>query len=315
MSEEKPMAFPETKIEVKVVESPLISELLANDPFAFITDADWEQEITEEQEIASAKFDREREGNERRAKRLTNCGKLGYRYQRLTGYPTKLIFRCGLHRECDYCLGLRAYFEKISVLDTTKKKEMVVVRKSKSDTTKMLRGIKKSKFSRFPQEGEDITLIEKSVAIAKGIEGQEAGFDWAMDQNWEEIVKTPEGRSKSGSMNKRQFSKPKKDSVTVNAKLFTTDASPRIVEEVMQSTWRETAHLDPKNAQEWKRDNSLRVGMDVRKLRKMGFTCDVYGKNVGIVEDELNWRNSIGSYTHNPTSKNGIIPEIPPKTQ
>ena len=112
MSEEKPMAFPETKIAIKETATEvgtegytksLVEEMLAADPFAFVTDADWEQEFTEEQEIAMAKFDQERGANERRIKRLANCGKLGYRYKRLTGFPTRLIFRCGLHRECDYC--------------------------------------------------------------------------------------------------------------------------------------------------------------------------------------------------------------------
>lgn len=295
------IAHPQTKIEVTELKDATTAELLANDPFAFVTDADWEQEFTEEQEIAMAEYDQEKGANERRIKRLANCGQLGYRYKRLTGFPTRLIFRCGLHRECDYCLSMRAYIEKTSIFDTLKKREMVVVRKSKSDTTKMLRGVDKSEFSRFPQENDDIILVDKKTAREKGIEGEEADLDWAMQQNWEEIVKTPKGRNRSGSMNKRQFAKPKKKSVVVNAKIFVSSAPQRIVYEVMLSTWRETSHLDPKNALEWKKGNDLRVRLDVNKLKKMGYTCDVYGKNVGIVEDELNWRNSISSYTDNPT--------------
>ena len=289
------MAFPQTKIEIK---DATTAELLANDPFAFITDMDWEQEFTEEQEIATAEFDREREGSERRVKRLTDCGNWGSWFDGHTGKRAGVVFRCNLYRECPHCLSIRAEKEHTWIMVKALQKDMIAVYMESKSATNKLRKVDKTDYIRYPQEnGIDLVIIDNAVAERKEINGTPADCNWVQEQNWDKIVKTPKGRNKSGTMHIPPTPKDDEKFEMISIKQFTSNAPMDIKNSLMDKVIEETPHLLPKNAKEVKKAIDYRFSSTTKKLREAGYSYNTYAKKQKIVESKISWGsfNSVNS--------------------
>lgn len=309
------MILPQTKDAPKVAETKV-----AFDPLSFLDAALLENslEITDEMEEALAKLDQDKEAEKRHAKRLADCGKWGNWYHQHTGSRTGHFFRCGMHRECDYCLKIRAEKEYKWILDTSFDKEMVVIKRPKDNATKVLRDVKKTEYIRFPQKHVDVILMSKEAAKEKGVEGIVVDPIWVKEQDWKEMVNTPQGRNKSGTMHIPPSPKQDKKFEIISVKLFITNAPSNISNRAMDDVEDETLSMKPKNAKEVKKTIDYRTKLATTRLRQAGYSIRFYNKKLKVVESEISFGNNKSLNTGNPTlplPQHGTIPEIPPETQ
>lgn len=310
------MTLPQTRLpEIKIAPETKA----AIDPFTFLDEAlENSFELTDEMEDALRELDRKNANQRNRDKRLANCGKWGNWYHQHRGNRTGHYFRCGLHRECANCLEIRANKEFKWVLNTSFDKEMIIIKRPKDNATKVLRDVKKTDYIRFPQEHVDVIIMSKKAAEEKGVKGFAADPAWVKEQDWKEMVKTPQGRNKSGTMHIPPSSKENDKFTIIAIKQFVTDAPRGVSNEIMDAVEVETADLNPKNAKEVKKAIDYRMGLATKRLREAGYSVSLYEKKVKVVESKISWGNNKGLNTGNPTSgtpRNEAIPRIPPETQ
>ena len=170
---------------------------MTSDLFRALEQIDADKPFSDEDEHRLATSSTEKHREEKRAQRISDCGKWSNWYNPHSGKRTGFIFKCGLFRYCNACLERRADEEYELMKTAALEKRMIAKVVDPKEATKLIRKADKSEYIRFPQEnGTDLLLLDESVGIA----GVAVDLNWVIQQDWSTLVQTPEGRNKSGTM-------------------------------------------------------------------------------------------------------------------
>lgn len=244
--------------------------------------------LTDEQEESLKESEHEARREKRRQQRMQDCGNWSYWYNPHTGKQTSFTFKCGLFRDCRACLERRADTEYEWVRDTVKDKSLKVLRVSSKEATNLLRRKDKTEYVRYPQEdGIDLLIVSGEA----GIEGKEIDYEWVCTQDWTEIVCTPKGRNKSGSVHVPP-SDDLEDFSLITTRQFTTDANRQQVVDAMQEAEEETSELDPKNPSEVLKALNVRFNTATNKLKADGYKVQVYDKRLRLIHSRIDWQSN-----------------------
>ncbi len=279
---------------------------MTTDLFYALEQIDADNPISDEYEKRLETSSTEKKREEKRAQRISDCGKWSNWYNPHNGERTGFVFQCGLFRYCDACLKKRAEEEyellKIAALD----KHMVMKIVTSKEATNLIRKVDKTEYIRYPQEnGNDLLFLDESV----GMEGVAVNLGWVMRQDWTTIVQTPEGRNKSGTMHMPVDDETPDEFSIINTKQFITNANRRVTNQAMGEAIRETASLDPKTPDAVVAALRKRVGIATNKLRQQGFTVTIYDKRLKLIHSLVDWTGQRSGrikrlYTENPTRAN-----------
>ena len=271
--------------------------------FSVLEQIDADNPISDEYEKRLETTRKEKNREEKRAQRISDCGKWSNWYNPHSGKRTGFIFQCGLFRYCDECLEKRAEEEYTLLKTAALDKRMIMKIVTAEEATKLIRKAEKTEYIRYPQEnGNDILFLDESV----GIEGVEVDLGWVMKQDWTNIVQTPEGRNKSGTMHIPVDDETPEEFSIINTKQFITNANQRVTNQVMGEAIQETASLDPKTPDAVVAALRKRVAIATHKLRQQGFTVTVYSKRLKLIHALVDWTGQSSGrikrlYTENPT--------------
>lgn len=271
--------------ETKTIES--IFGLPAEDIDMILREAD--RELTPEEEIEQELFFKQMKKSQKRAKRLQDCGRFAYWFDPHTGKRAGYSMRCDLFRECPRCLQHRAYteYERMKNCMLYKELKMIIV-DSKKDGSALLRGIHKTKYARYPQmDGTEIIFFEKGI-FGDDI-GEEIPTGWIAKQDWAEIVLTPEGRNKSGTVHIPVVSDDEEPYTIINAKQFVTDAPQELTDQLCDETIAETANMQPETPEEVLLYMNRRLRTTIKKLKERGYECRIYQKKLKVIHSRIDW--------------------------
>lgn len=256
-----------------------------------LTDEDFEgAEITDEMENALHQHSYQAEKQARKQKRLHDCGNWSYYFDPHTGNRLAYTFKCGLFRDCQQCRIFRAYNEYIHLQTTVERENLLLMFEvSFDEAEQMTRGKGKDQYIRYPQAETEIVIMKQEDTLQ---EGTIVTSEWLREQNWFEIVNTPMGRNKSGTLHMPRDKKEVVKFTFVPMKYFTSDAPYSIVINAMDQATRETINHLPTTPEEVKTGLDDRVKIATRKLRELGFVVTMYVKQVKIEHDKINWEIS-----------------------
>ena len=277
------------------------------DLFYFLEQIDADKQFSDEDEKRLDKTRNEKNREEKRAQRISDCGKWSNWYDPHTGQRTGFTFQCGLFRYCDACLQKRASKEHTFLKTAVLERRMVMKIVTAEEATKLIRKAEKNEYIRYPQKnGNDLLFLDEAV----GIEGVAVDLAWVMKQDWTTIVQTPEGRNKSGTMHMPIDDEVLEDFSIINTKQFVTNANRRITNQAMRDASQETAKLDPKTPETVVAALYKRFSIATAKLRRQGYVVTVYNKRLKLIHSRIDWNGQKSSgqikrlYTENPTRSN-----------
>lgn len=256
--------------------------------------------LTDEDEEKLRKQDALERKAARRLQRLQDCGRWSYYFDAHNGNRTAYVFKCKLFRDCDKCRKDRAHNESYNIRKVSLSKPMIAIRTTTDEATKMLRGVDKEDYVRYPQENYDLVIINKEIKeISNSIS---IDTQWMSNQNWELIVSTPEGRNKSGQIH---LPKPVEDDRKfdiVATEQIVSDAPREVVQDAMDEAIRRTAYLDPKDIEGIEHGLHERLKIAKRILRMGKYSVNTYQRKQKVIIENISWKNSC-SITQNPTSR------------
>lgn len=235
---------------------------------------------------------------EKRTRRLSDCGNWSHFYDPHNGRQKSFIFRCELFRECERCLEYRGAREREWMKDASLRNDKVIVRGSQKEIDSLLnrkhegQEIEKSNYARYPQKDADDILIIEKRCISEEAESDDLRLGWVLSQDWSEILNTPEGRNKSGTVHCPPSDENMDEFTLITTKQFITDAQQSEVVRAMREAEEETAELDPRTPDEVVEALGKRFGVATAKLRKQGYNVQVYAKRLRLVHERINWRNN-----------------------
>lgn len=251
--------------------------------------AEAEQELTPEEETEQELLFKQVRKAQKRAKRLQDCGKFAYWFDPHTGRRTGYPMRCDLFRECPNCLQHRAYveYERIKKALLYKDLKMITI-ENQREGTNFIRGVHKTKYIRYPQmDGTEIIFFEREAFDEDT--GIEIPTGWIAQQDWTEIVLTPEGRNKSGTGHIISADDDEEPFTIINAKQFVTDAPGDITEKLCEETVEETEDMRPTTPQEVLLCMNRRLRTTVKKLKDRGYDCRIYQKKLKVIHSRIDW--------------------------
>lgn len=284
--------------------------------FAFLDEIDEDQTLINEYERelgVSITLDQalffldhpdEKKKFKRKRNRIDNCGSWSNWYDPHTGKRTGYFFYCGAFRECSRCLEKRAEREldwmKKSFL-TGKLNALTKTIADRQTVSKMLRGIHKDEYVRYPQsDGTDLLLSDPTLGLA----GEKIGISWIMNQDWKEILSTPEGRNKSGVIHIPKLTeKPEKFSI-ITTQQFTSDASQEVINGTMDEVVQETFSMNPQSAEEVEDYINDRSRRAIDKLKEQGYVTSIFVKKVKVVHNKIAWQRQNSLFNNSVNTKN-----------
>lgn len=253
----------------------------------------------------------------RKLQRLNDCGKYAWYFSGETGEQVGYVKRCGLFRECPSCLQYRVKQERewieIKLLNT----EMVTVTINDLDkANNLVRKAHKTQFIRYPQlDDTDLFLLNKAFAKKHEINGTPVTSEWLQAQDWKEILNTPVGRNKSGTMHVPKSPKPESKFSIIQATQIVTNAENTVVICTMNKAIKSTAAMDPKTADEVVDCLNLRMGYVKRALQEQGYEVHEYIKKQKVNHNAIDWQKSRSinmPYTENSTRGHRFASDKPP---
>ncbi len=284
--------------------------------FAALQQIDADKSFSDEEIEKLDNLEKSQKRIEKREKRKADCGNWSNWYDPHTGRRTGFTFRCGLFRMCPSCLTERADVEYEWMQQTSLDKRMVVTELlDPKEATKMLRGVDKTDYVRYPQEeGGDLIIVNEDV----GISGRGIDLEWVVNQDWEEIVKTPAGRNKSGTIHVPVSDEDVEEFSIITTTQFITSATRQETIHAMDLVVEETRGLNPTTPDEVVDALQKRISMATSKLKQAGFTVHMYSKQLKLIHSKIDWGAEVGFrvnkriYTENPTRLRARVPEKVP---
>lgn len=229
----------------------------------------------------------------RKQQRLHDCGKWGYYFDPHTGKQTGFTYSCDLFRECPICREKRANREKKWVVESyhrAKKNFLFVTAKDQQEANKLLRGVNKKQYVRYPQQsGFEYIFLSGELESQLDITYDVVTPDFLRELNWMEIVNTPEGRNKSGSMHTPVSQKNPEPFQIIEIEQFIPNAPGEIVDRAMQYAIAQTLDLLPEDAREVKEAIDQRVALAIEFLKENGYTVRTYSKKLKVIISRINW--------------------------
>lgn len=256
-----------------------------------LTDDDFEgAELTDEMENALYQHSHQANKQARKQKRLHDCGNWSYYFDPHTGNRLAYPFQCKMFRDCQQCRRQRAYKEYAHLHETVVREDPLVAFDISFDEAEMLtRGKGKDQYIRYPQADTEIVIMKQRDTVQ---EGTLVTSKWLTEQNWLEIVNTPEGRNKSGTLHMPREKKEVVKFTFVPMKYFTSDAPYMTVINAMDEATDQTSDHLPATPEEVKTGLDERIKIATRKLKKLGFVVTMYVKQVKIEHDKIDWEIS-----------------------
>jgi len=244
----------------------------------------------------------------RQQKRMNECGMWSNWFDPHTGQKTGFIFRCDLFRQCPRCLEYRAEKEKGWVSNAVSQHEdnIYVISLSKEDATKLLRNVPKTDYIRYPQEnGQDLVFAGEGLFIAH-TDRQHVSNEWIYTTDWTEILDTPTGRNKSGTLHVPVAEASKEDFSIINTKQFITNAPRQVVDAAMDKAVADTPHFKPQDAEEVERYLQDRANRAIKQIVRQGYTISDYLKRLKVIHKKISWKN-ISINTKKPTQEINLL--------
>jgi hypothetical protein len=254
-----------------------------------------EHEPTPEEEAELILFEKAALRASRREKRLRDCGSWAYWFDPHTGQRSGYLMYCDIFRECSRCLLRRATKEYEWMKKAVLAKDINVVKiEDKRTASNLVRGVHKSKYARYPlEDGTELVFID---ANEKEI-GEKAELEWIMKQDWSEIVSTPKGRNKSGTIHVPASPEDEEPFTIIKAKQFVTDAPVEQVEQAAEEVIAETDYMRPENPKDVLLYLNRRLSMTIRKLKAQGFDCRVYQKKLKVIHSRIDWSGEMPDFS------------------
>ena len=249
-------------------------------------------DITDEMELALDNLSMMARVREKRDRRRADCGKWSYWYDAHTGKRQGYIFFCDLFRDCERCLNRRAEQEKKWILDAHLEKDLVAVIVTPEEAKRIVRntGAKKKNYVRYPYE-DNGTIVEM-IVIQK--EFYDAGFEvdmrWILEQDWKNVVATPEGRNKSGTVHMPRTPEDEQGAFTIiDTNQIVTDAPSEMVIAEMDNIIEETSDYDPRTAEEVQECLKHRTTLLKTRLRMLEYNVTLYNKHIKLIHHKIDW--------------------------
>ncbi len=228
-------------------------------------------------------------------RRVDDCGKWAYWFDPHTGKKASFVFRCGLFRECDICLAIRADREYKWMHKTSFHKRMLAIRLTRKEANNFVRNIKKQDYVRYPLKGGiDLVIANEETKIENGVE---VTVGWVVKQNWEHLTNTPKGRNKSGVIHVPEAKEITEEFSIIATKQFITNAPKDIANAIIDESIKETIYLNPKNPNDVKNALYQRNTTTIHKLKQQGFTVTIYEKKLKLIHSKISWLKKIGNKT------------------
>lgn len=231
---------------------------------------------------------------QRRMQRIIDCGKYAWHFDPHTGHKNGYIRFCDNFRECQTCLERRAKKEyewmKKKVYEGKIKMVCRIV-SSREEANRLVRGVNKDQYVRYPQEdGTEIIFFDKEA----NVNGNPINPGWMRGNKdkWSKWVLTPEGRNKSGTMHVPATPEEKEPFTTVTIKQFVADAPDSTVSEIMDKVVEETEHMRPETPEEVEQFSETRFMMATAQLSKQGISFRVYEQKMKVYHNKIDWSKS-----------------------
>lgn len=233
---------------------------------------------------------------EKHFKRLKDCGNFAYWFDPHSGKRSGFVLHCDLFRECPSCLQRRATREYQWMKYAVITKHINFVRMDdRQKVNNMVRGLDKTQYVRYPLvDGTEIIFLD---ANERPDTGEKAESLWLSKQDWAEIVTTPEGRNKSGTLHIPSSPEEEEAFTIITAKQFVTEAPINLVEETADQVVADTDYMRPENPQEVRTYLNRRLNMTVKKLREQGHECRVYHKKLKVIHSRIDWGGDMPNFS------------------
>jgi len=261
-------------------------------------------EVAEREEFSYAALntlDRERGKEEKRQKRINDCGSWSYWFNPHTGGKESYMFRCQMFRECEVCLRDRAEKEQERLQDKMIDEQpmsWIIVPDEQIKKTLRNSGASKDDYVCYPLQNETQLLIIYSDFNV----GEPVTFTWITAQDWTNIANTPVGRNKSGTLTVPPAPEDEEAFSIVEVELFITTASGETVNSIMDEAIQETFDMHPETIEEIERCLSIRTDKAIKLLKELGHSVTIYYRNFKVTHCDISWSfNSVN--TENITSK------------
>jgi hypothetical protein len=249
-----------------------------------------EYEPTPEEEAKYDEMVKAANKAEKHAKRLKDCGSFSYWFDPHSGRRSGYVMHCDLFRECQQCLQRRASREydwmKKAVIKNGNIRRTIVA--NQKEGTAFVRGVHKTKYARYPlMDGTELIFFDAEIKDEDI--GREVDLKEMMWEDWTEIVLTPEGRNKSGTLHVPTSPDDEEPFTIINSKQFVTEAPTELIEKTTDEVVAETDYMRPTTPQEVLLYLNKRLKMTVTKLRAHGYDCRVYQKKLKVIHSRIDW--------------------------
>ena len=257
------------------------------------------------------KIDREKEKEEKRKKRIDDCGSWSYWFDPHTGKRQSYVFRCQMFRECEVCLRERAEQEQERLQDKMiddKPMRWSIVQDG--EIKKVLRntGAKKEDYVCYPLKDGTHLLITSGLDISCS---ETVTFSWITKQDWTNISDTPIGRNKSGTLTVPPVPEDEEESSIVEIEMFITNASSTLVNTIMDEIVEETFDMNPETVEDVERCLTIRTSKVTKQLKDLGHSVTIYYRNFKVIHSDISWSfNSVNTknFTNKQTLKHDPVP-------
>ena len=241
--------------------------------------------------LALLELDEQQRREHKRLKRLKDCGSWAYWFDAHTGRRTGFTMYCDLFRDCPLCLHRRADREYLWMKDVAIRMKIVTVTViSQEDGNELVRGVDKIDYARFPQEdGTELIFLTQERVLEKNKTGKRATIDWIMAQDWKAILRTPEGRNKSGSLHMPVSPASDEPFSIIKSRQFTTNAPAMVVDNIMDDVVVETQHFKPTDVGEVEEYLQERFKSAIGKLQEDGYEVNTYTKKLKVTHSKIDW--------------------------
>lgn len=262
--------------------------------------------------------DEQQRREHKRLKRLKDCGSWAYWFDAHTGRRTGFTMYCDLFRDCPLCLHRRADQEYQWMRDTvirTVDTIMALTVSSQDEGNNLIRGLNKTEYARYPQEdGTELIFLMQAKVIKKNKRGKRATIDWVIAQDWKVILRTPEGRNKSGALHMPVSTADNEPFSIINTRQFTTNAPAMVVDNIMDKVVIETEHFKPKDVGEVEGYLRERFKSATGKLQEQGYEVNTYTKKLKVTHSKIDWNVGflgINTLTLNTKNSCGAREKVP----
>lgn len=231
------------------------------------------------------------EAQQKRAKRVANCGRPGKQIEPSSGMYKAVHFYCGVHTQCERCLNYRAVqFRSELSRALVDDQQVHIYRMDADEADTFVRHMARLHYMRYPGAEQDTVVVRADVVQEFELEAGEVLSSTNVDSfDWQSIANTPEGRKISGNLDNIRKA-PSTEGTTIRTFTLISGAPEDLTSQALRQSIEETEGLNPQTAEDLEEAIYRRMSRAMNLILEEGYAAVMHMSHAKLSPNiQLKW--------------------------